>query len=127
MSYYKIIGIALLGLVISSVMKRMKEEYAHFSSLIVGIYLTVTALTLIKPVTEYLDTLGKASGLSSLFTVMFKSCGISVITSVASDLCRDMGEGSRASKLEMCGKGLILSLSLPLLISVFDSVISILG
>ena len=46
---------------------------------------------------------------------LFKSMGISLLSATAADLCRDVGEGAIASKLELLGRCEIAALSLPLL------------
>lgn len=124
MSLYKIFGYAVLGLMLILVLRRMKEEYAPLVSLLLGIGFTVCAMGILAPTVEYLRTLtGNAN--EELFTLLFKSAGIAVITTLAADLCRDCGETALAGKTELCGKSVILALCLPLLKSVFTQTLSL--
>lgn len=127
MSFYKIIGFAVTGLILILILRRMKEEYASFLSLVVCMGLTVCAVGILSPVVAYLRTLGDATDAGTLFTLMFKSCGIAVITSVAADICRDSGESALSGKVELCGKCTILALCLPLLRSVLEEISAVLG
>jgi len=124
MSLYKIFGYAVLGLMLILVLRRLKEEYAPLVSLLLGIGFTVCAMGILAPTVEYLRTLtGNAN--EELFTLLFKSAGIAVITTLAADLCRDCGETALAGKTELCGKSVILALCLPLLKSVFTKTLSL--
>ena len=127
MSYFKIIGFTLTALVAIILFRRLKDEYALFLSLLVGISLTVTAFSVIKPFFEYVKSFGNIPYVSLYTGITVKACGIAIITTVACDLCRDSGEASLANRLEFCGKALILSLALPLIKNVFDSCVKLLG
>lgn len=123
MSYYKIIGFAVLGVFAVTVMRKMKDEYAVFISLFCGTALTASAIGILKPVLEYFSSLGSGAYTSYIF----KSTGVAVITAVSAGLCRDFGEGSLASRLEACGKAVILTMCLPLLKGIFKSVLDLIG
>lgn len=127
MSFYKIIGFAVIGLVFMLVLRRMKEEYAVFLSLFVCTGLTVCAMGILSPAVNYLRSLGENTGIGPLFTIMFKSAGIAVITCIAADVCRDSGESALGGKVELCGKCTILALCLPLVRAVFEETLAILG
>ena len=127
MSYFKITGFALLSLTAIVLLRRMKEEYAMFVSLVAGVFLTLTALSLLEPVLSYAANLGKASDAGIFIPLILKSSGVAVISATASDLCKDSGESALGNKLELCGKALILSLALPLIKNVFDSCLLLLG
>ena len=55
------------------------------------------------------------SGIGAYFGIMLKAVAISLCCKAGAEICRDCGENSLASKLELAGKAGILLLSLPLL------------
>ena len=61
------------------------------------------------------------------FSILWKGLGVSLAVSVTASFCRDLGEEGVASKLEMCGKGAVLSLTLPILEDVLDLIGEMLG
>lgn len=126
MEYLKIMGFAITGLVAVVLLKRVKEEYALFVSLLTGLALTLTAISLLEPVLEYIGVFADMPQTKSYASIIFKSAGIAIITTVASDLCKDCGESALGNKLELCGKALIVSMALPLIKTVFDSCLSLL-
>lgn len=123
MSYYKIIGFAVLGLFAVTVMRRMKDEYALFISLFCGMTLACSAVGIAEPVFEYFSSMSAKGYMSYIF----KASGIALITTFAADLCRDFGESSLSGKVELCGKAVILAMCLPLFKSVFQSIAELIG
>ena len=60
-------------------------------------------------------------------TPLIKSLGIALVASGVGEICRDAGEGSLASKDEMCGKLAILALSMGVLKELMSIVSEILA
>ena len=127
MSYLKILGFAVISLTAVMLFRRMKDEYAVFISLLSGIALTLTAISILGPVILEITDFCDGKHIAPYVPVILKSAGIAIITTVGTDLCRDAGEQSLGNKLELCGKALILSLSLPLIKNVLDNCLSLLG
>lgn len=127
MDIFKIIGFSILGVIAINVLRKIKDEYAFFVSVFLCMTLTVSALGFLVPVINYLNTLEANIGDYGIFTIMFKACGIAVVTTLAASLCRDCGESALASRVELCGKSIVLAMSLPLLKQVLDNAISIIS
>ena len=111
----KICGLGLLCAFCGVVLRGLKGELAPLlracgTILIFGV--------LIGTLAEILGILEK--GLFSAETVTYaalmkKALGISVITKISSDVCRDTGESAVGGCVELGGKLIILSLCLPLI------------
>ena len=127
MSYIKILGFAVISLTAVIIFRRMKEEYAVFISLFAGIALTLTAISILSPVILEITNFCNSEHITPYIPVILKSAGVAIITTVGVDLCRDAGEQALGNKLELCGKALILSLSLPLVKTVLDNCLALLG
>ncbi len=127
MSYIKILGFAVISLTAVMLFRRMKEEYAVFISLFSGIALTISAISILSPVISEITSFCDSQHIKPYVPVVLKSAGVAIITTVGTDLCRDAGEQALGSKLELCGKALILSLALPLVKNVFDNCLALLG
>ena len=52
---------------------------------------------------------------------MLKTVGISILTRISSELCRDAGDGGLAAFVEMAGAALALLVTAPLLQAVLDT------
>ncbi len=127
MSYYKILAFGIIGLIGSVLLKRIKEEYSLFLTLGVSLLLTLSAVGIIAPVAEYITGLSEQKDIGEYISVIFKASGICIITSLSSDMCRDSGESALGAKIDLCGKCTILYMALPLLKTVFESSLKIIG
>ncbi len=116
MDIFKIIGIGLVGGILSMTVKQYKREYAVLVGLV-----TVTVILFMT-----LDTLGDAiysvrliteqSGVDTrYFTAVIKVVGVAYVTQYGAEILRDGGEGAVALKVELAGKVFILGLTLPII------------
>ena len=54
--------------------------------------------------------------------ILFRALGIATLTHITAELCRDCGESTLAGGVEMLGKLEILTLCLPLIAAVLETV-----
>ncbi len=59
--------------------------------------------------------------------VILKTLAIAYLTGFGSDICTDAGQRAVANALETAGKAIMLSMALPMLLGIFDSVNKMLG
>lgn len=117
-----IIGIALIAMILCVLLKGYRPEYSVFLSLTAGILILLMTLDALVPVMETLTELIEISGHGrEAFTILLKALGVCFITQLASDACKDAGEGAIASKVELAGKVVILLLAMPL----FEQIIGV--
>ncbi len=117
-----IIGIALIAMILCVLLKGYRPEYSVFLSLTAGILILLMALDALTPMMGTLSRLIELSGQGrEAFSILLKALGVCFITQLASDACRDAGEGAIASKVELAGKVVILLLAMPL----FEQIIGV--
>jgi len=122
----KIAAVAVAGAILGLVIRKNSPEMA----LMLTISLALTALYLafdtIRSVTEFVSDLADAAQISpAVLTVVFKAVGISVVTKLSSDVCRDAGQSSVASGIELAGAFAALYIALPLFKTVMDMIRSL--
>ena len=123
-----IVGLGVLGTVLAVLMKQYKPEYALAVSLLTGVAIFAVAMKGLEPILEELDALLAATSVPREFIgVLVKSLGVCFITQIACDTCRDAGQSAIAAKLEIAGKLMILTLSLPLFAQLLEVVTSLLS
>ncbi len=108
------VALTVIFVTLLMVIRGIKGEMAVPLSLCISVMLVGISLAVCAPIIDYLDSLVEPSS-KKYITTLLKAVGISLVASTASDICRDCGENSIASKVEMLGKCEILFLSLPLL------------
>ena len=114
MSLLAICGLVLAVVLFLLLIRQFRPELAPPISLCMTIFLTLSSMAVMIPLLSYLKEL-KLDKFEQYLPFLFKSMGISLLSATAADLCRDVGEGAMASKLELLGRCEIAALSLPLL------------
>lgn len=123
MSIVKIAGVALVALAASVVIKQLKPEYGVYIPVVAASIIFIYAVSELCGIAQTVTNAFSKYGLNNEYMkVIFKSIGIAYVTQFASDCCRDGGEGAIASKVELCGKIMILSCAIPVMFSVLDMI-----
>ena len=112
----KIAGIVLTGLIVYALLRQYKPELAVFSGLGAAAVLVFAVGDELRETLGFFDSLFSTGGASSLYvSVLIRVLGITFITQVLSDMCRDSGDSAAATKLEFAGKIIITAVSLPVI------------
>ena len=91
-------------------------------SLTAGAVIVSLVLAQVSGLGTFLESLADAAGLApAVFAPVLKTVGISILTRISSELCRDAGEGGLAAFVEMAGAVLALLVTAPLLQAVLDT------
>lgn len=128
MEIIKIIGIAFSAVVIIIIMKQYKPEFTIYVSLIASALILFLLLNKISGIVNLLTSLAnKMSGTSQEFLkILIKITGIAFLTEFAVSICKDSGESSIASKVDLGGKIIIITMSIPIISSMLETVLKIL-
>ena len=114
MDIVKLCGVGLLCALSALLIAQVKREYSALIR-ICGTIIVFGALALwMSDIFSEVSTLVFTDRLGDYATLMAKALGLSLITRICSDICRDMGEGAVGSGVELGGRLAILSLCLPL-------------
>ena len=76
---------------------------------------------------EYINRISVGTSYNKqLICILFKITGISILVQYAVTLCNDSGETAIASKIDMGGKVIMVSMSIPILAGLLETVLKIL-
>ena len=127
MEIIKIIGIALIALIIIILLKQYKPDFVFYVSLIAGaliLFLVIDELTgIVKLIQSIAD---KASINSQFLSILLKITGIAFLSEFAVSICKDSGEAAIASKVELGSKIIIISMSIPIISTLLEIILKIL-
>ena len=127
MEIIKIIGIALIALIIIILLKQYKPEFAIYVSLITGVLILLLIMEQLTGIIGLLQDLAtKASVNSTFIALLLKITGIAILAEFAVSICKDSGEAAIANKIELGGKILIIAMSIPIISSLLEVMLSIL-
>jgi len=126
MEIFKIVGLGITATLLAVIVRQYKPEYAIHISIAAGV---VIFLLMISKLASILDVIYELANKLDMEVVylksVFKIIGIAYISEFGSQVCRDCGESSIASKIEFAGKILIMVLALPILLSVLNLIIKL--
>ncbi len=123
MSIAAIVGAGITAAAIATVLRRLNGEFGLFVSLAASLVILYTVITSIHPLIELVNELSEETGTQSAYIgIMMKALAVCIITRLASECCRDSGEGAIASKIELAGKAAVLLVAVPLFRAVLDIV-----
>lgn len=104
----------------------LKSEYGMFLSMAAVLLIFGAAMTQLGTILELIKNLMDQTGLSSVyFKILLKIMGLAWVSQLASDICKEAGCSSISRQIDIYGKLLILSVSLPVLTSVMETIVSL--
>lgn len=126
MEIIKIAAFAFIALAITLVFKGKKDDVALSISMIAGILIFIFMIPKITSVMQVLQQFALKSKVDFVYlTTVFKILCIAYVASFCSEICKDAGQNSIASKVEFSGKILILMLAIPILMGVLNAILNI--
>lgn len=127
MDILKIVGIGIISLIIIIIIKQYKPEFTLYVSIIAGIIMFFIVADKFSGIINLLTNISnKASFNSEFLKILIKITGIAILSEFAISICKDSGEAAIASKIDLAGKIIIISISIPIISSLLETVIKIL-
>lgn len=127
MEIVKIIGIALVALVIIIMLKQYKPEYAIFISILTGIIILFLVMDRLTGIVNLIQSINSKFSINTQFiTILIKITGIAFLSEFAVSICKDSGEGAIANKIDIGSKIIIISMSIPIISSLLEIILKIL-
>ena len=127
MEIVKIIGIGLVALIIIVILKQYRPEFATYVSLSAGVIIFALIFTKLSGIIELLKNLSSKASINNQFiTLLIKITGIAILTEFAVSVCKDTGETAIANKVDLGGKVIIMSMSIPIMCSLLETIVQIL-
>jgi len=123
MDIFKVVGIGIAATILAVFVKNWRPEISIQISLVAAVIIFFAVIPYIKTIFEMFTDISNRIGLDVKYiTLILKVIGIAYVTQFGAELCRDAGETSIASKIELGGKVIIITLSMPLMYSFLEVV-----
>ena len=124
MEIIKIIGIGLIALILIIILKQYKPEFVIYVSLIAGALILILTFSKVSGIIELINSLSsKVSIHQEFITLLIKITGIAILTEFSVSICKDTGESAIASKIDMGGKVIMVSMSVPIIAGLLETII----
>lgn len=120
----EIFGIAALALVTAFcfvVLRDVKSELAVAVALAGGLAVLLSVVDYFSNIFSVIATIAKRAGLAtSVVTLLFKVVAVGYVTEFSSSVIDDIGLSSLSDKVTLAGKLIIVGISLPVIVKLFD-------
>lgn len=97
-----------------------------YVSIIAGVIILFLVLDKVTGIITLLTNLSKKTGINSEYlSILLKITGIAILTEFAVSICKDAGETAIASKVDLGGKVIIISMSIPIISALLEIIMKI--
>ncbi len=124
----KIAVVGILAILIAIIFKKGKEEYSLYISVAACFFILLWGIGKLEVI---LDAINKLQGYIQLnkayVGILIKIIGITYVTEISASLCKDSGYQAIGEQIELVGKLTILAISMPIMLSILETINSFLG
>ena len=105
MDIIKIVGIGIVAVIIITLIKQYKPEFAIYVSIIAGIIIFFMVFDQLSGIINLINELTSKANINSDFIkILLKITGIAFLAEFAVQICMDLGESALANKVDLGGK-----------------------
>lgn len=123
MGIIKVVAAAVSGCILCALLKNAKSNIASVLSISVSVFILFYVAVGLAGVVEEFNILQSYISISGKYiAILIKVVGISYLTQLAADICRDNGYSAIAGQLEIFCKITIALLSMPVVLALFEVV-----
>ncbi len=127
MDIIKIVGIGLITVIASMLVKPMKPEISIIIGLCGGILILSQTINYILDIVNAFTNIVEKTGLDfGLLKIVLKIIGVGYLTEFSASLCSDAGSSSIADKILFAGKIIILFIALPIVTKILEIIMELL-
>lgn len=124
----RLCAIAAVTAACALILRSHKSELVPLCLAAGGVLMILYAFDYVSQSFELLKQFSEQTGIdSSVIRVIFKIIGIGYIVELTASSVKDLGFESIADKLVMCGRIVIFLVSVPVLKSLYDVIVSLIG
>lgn len=115
--------LGILTIVIAMAMKQGKAEFGTFVSFAGSILIAWVAISILEGILGGFHRITRLIPMEQEYIhLLLKMIGITYIAEFASAICKDAGYSAVAGQIELVGKLTILSMGLPIVMALFETI-----
>ena len=124
MEIVQVVGLGLIAAFLVVVLREHRPELAMQVSLAAGVILMLMVINRITAAVQAVTEAAVGAGINLVYLqTLLRVIGIAYLAEFGAQICRDAGEGSIASRVELAAKVIILVLAVPIIVEVMESII----
>lgn len=122
----QIVGLGLIATFLSLIVKEQKPTFAFMIVVFTGCAIFLYLVDQIYELIRMIEKIAVNANVNMMYMeTILKIIGIAYIAEFGAQLTKDAGQGAIASKIELGGKILILTMAIPILTVIIETVIGL--
>ena len=127
MDIVRICGVGLIGVIILIIIREYKPELTIYVSIIAGAIILSLVMDKLFSIVNLLTSLNSKAGMNAPYLdIILKITGIAILSEFTVSVCKDLGEGAIATKVDFASKIIIICISIPIISALLELIIKIL-
>lgn len=127
MDMLKIGILGIVGILLAIQFKSNRAEYGIYIGVVTSIIIFFYVITKLEIVVETIEKISNYIDINDAYlSTLIKMIGITYIAEFSSSICKDAGYTAIAGQIEVFGKISILAVSMPILLSLLETINSFL-
>lgn len=127
MDIVKVCAFCITAVILVTILKEQNKAVATMISIVAGVIVMLYVVSNIDGIFSALNNIAGVSSVESkYFALILKISGITYLIEFGKNLCMDAGENALGTKLEMAGKVMIVTLTLPILTEILNQIVGVL-
>jgi stage III sporulation protein AD len=124
---FQIVGLGLIATLLALVIKEQKPTFAFLLIVFTGVSIFLFLVDQIYELIRMVERIANEASIDLIYVeTILKIIGIAYIAEFGAQITKDAGQGSIASKIELAGKILILSMAIPIMTVIIQTMIKLL-
>lgn len=121
MNVFQVAVLGFAGMILGIVLKESRPEYSSYISLACGIGILLAACSKAAYLLESIRTVQERIPIDAAYlTILLKMIGITYVGHFSSSLCKDAGYGSLALQIETFCKMSMMTMAMPVFLSLLE-------
>ncbi len=126
MEIVQVVGLGLIAAVLVIILREYRPELAMQVSLAAGVIIMLMVIGRIVGAVQVITETAVGAGINLVYLqTLLRVIGIAYLAEFGAQICRDAGEGSIASRIELAAKVIILVMAIPIIVEVMDSIMTL--
>lgn len=124
MEIVQVVGLGLIATIVVVILREYRPELAVQVSLAAGAIVMLLVLNRITGALNVITETAVSAGINLVYLhTLLRVIGIAYLAEFGSQVCRDAGESSIASRVELAAKVIILVMAVPIIVEIMESIL----
>jgi len=122
----QVVGLGLVATLLIIILKETRPELAFQAAIAAGIILLLMVIGYLAEVVQTVTEVALEAGLNIVYLqTLMRIIAIAYLAEFGTQVCRDAGQNSIASKIELAAKVIILVMAVPIIIEVMQAILEL--